>query len=100
MEFAIRGEDMAELMRLSADVAEHLEQSLTRGDRKTRAEGTFDFITTPYEEGTTELHIQLDRARLQSLGLSAEAVARRVSLAFQGLPWAACGASGARSSCA
>jgi len=85
-EFAIRGEDMGELMTLSLEVDAHLRQRLTRGDRQAREEGTYDFITTPYEEGATELHVQLDRARLQSLGLAADAVAQRVSLAFQGLP--------------
>ncbi len=86
VEFAIRGEDMGELMQLSLRVAKHLEANLTRGDRSVKEEGTYDYITTPYEEGATELHVHLDRARIQSLGLSAEAVARRVSLAFQGLP--------------
>ncbi|MCA9708820.1 MAG: efflux RND transporter permease subunit, partial [Myxococcales bacterium] len=86
VEFALRGEDMAELMRLSLEVADHLQRHLTRGDPEQRAEGTFDFITTPYEDGATELHVELDRARLLRLGLTADAVARRISLAFQGLP--------------
>ncbi len=86
VEFAIRGEDMGELMELSLGVAEHLEGKLIHGDRKDPARGTYDFITTPYEDGATELHIHLDRARVHSLGLSADDVARRISLAFQGLP--------------
>ncbi|MCX4247063.1 efflux RND transporter permease subunit [Paraliomyxa miuraensis] len=86
VEFALRGEDMAELMTLSQAAAAHLEARLTRGDRKTQEPGTYDFITTPYEEGAVELHIHLDRARLRTLGLAADDVARRVSLAFQGLP--------------
>jgi hydrophobic/amphiphilic exporter-1 (mainly G- bacteria), HAE1 family len=87
VELAIRGEDMAELMPLSLLAAAHLEQRLTRGDRKANGpEGTYDFITTPYEEGPAELHVHLDRERLRSLGLAADDVAERVSLAFQGLP--------------
>lgn len=86
VEVAVRGEDMAELMPLSLAAAAHLEQRLTRGDRKAQAPGTFDFITTPYEEGASELHVRLDGARLRSVGLRPDDVARRVSLAFQGLP--------------
>lgn len=86
VEFAIRGEDMGELMPLSLRVADHLRARLTKGDRDDPQEGTYDFITTPYEEGAQELHITLDRDRLDSLGLRPDDVARRVSLAFQGLP--------------
>src|SRR5690606_35533588 len=59
VEFAIRGEDMGELMELSLQAAAHLERRLTRGDRTTQAPGTYDFITTPYEEGAVELHVHL-----------------------------------------
>ncbi|MEX1367965.1 MAG: efflux RND transporter permease subunit, partial [Nannocystaceae bacterium] len=86
VEFALTGEDMGELMPLSLEVADHLRARLTRGDRENPAEGTYDFISTPYEEGAEELHITLDRQRLSSLGLPPDEVARRVSLAFQGLP--------------
>lgn len=86
VELALRGEDMIELMPLSLAAADHLAKRLTRGDRKTQAEGTYDFITTPYEEGAAELHVELDRERLSSLGVSPDDVARRISLAFQGLP--------------
>ncbi|MCA9653756.1 MAG: efflux RND transporter permease subunit [Myxococcales bacterium] len=86
VEFAIRGEDMGELMPLSMEVAEHLRQRLQRGERDDPREGSYDFITTPYEEGAEELHITLDRDRLRSLSLRPDDVARRVSLAFQGLP--------------
>lgn len=86
VEVAVRGEDMAELMPLSLEAAAHLERRLTKGDRETQPEGTYDFITTPYEEGAAELHVHLDTARLKSLGLRPDDVARRVSLAFQGLP--------------
>lgn len=86
VEFAIRGEDMGELMRLSEVVADHLEARLEKGSPDERAEGTYDHITTPYEEGATELHITLDRERIRSLGLGADTVAQRVSLAFAGLP--------------
>lgn len=86
VEFALRGEDMIELMPLSLAAAEHLGQRLTRGDRKAQLEGTYDFITTPYEEGAAELHVELDRGRLSRLGISPDDVARRISLAFQGMP--------------
>lgn len=86
VELALRGEDMAELMPMSLAAAAHLEQRLTKGDRKTEAPGTYDFITTPYEEGAAELHVHLDGERLRTLGLRPDDVARRVSLAFQGLP--------------
>lgn len=86
VELALRGEDMAELMPLSLAAAAHLEQRLTKGDRKEQPEGTYDFITTPYEEGAAELHVHLDGERLRTLGLRPDDVARRVSLAFQGLP--------------
>jgi HAE1 family hydrophobic/amphiphilic exporter-1 len=86
VEFALRGEDMAELMPLSLAAAAHLERHLPRGDRDSQPEGTYDFITTPYEEGAAELHVHLDGQRLRSMGLGPDDVARRVSLAFQGLP--------------
>ncbi len=86
VEFALRGEDMGELMALSRRVADHLAARLTPGDPETQAEGTYDYITTPYEDGATEVHVTLDGARLRSLGLLADDVARRISLDFQGLP--------------
>jgi hydrophobic/amphiphilic exporter-1 (mainly G- bacteria), HAE1 family len=86
VELAVRGEDMGELMPLSLQAAAHLERRLTKGDRQTQPEGTYDFITTPYEEGAAELHVHLDGDRLRTLGLRPSDVARRVSLAFQGLP--------------
>jgi len=86
VELALRGEDMGELMPLTLQAAAHLEQRLTKGDRQTQPEGTYDFITTPYEEGAAELHVHLDGDRLRTLGLRPDDVARRVSLAFQGLP--------------
>lgn len=86
VELALRGEDMGELMPLSLQAAAHLERSLTKGDRQAQPEGTYDFITTPYEEGAAELHVHLDGERMRTLGLRPDDVGRRVSLAFQGLP--------------
>jgi HAE1 family hydrophobic/amphiphilic exporter-1 len=86
VEFALRGEDMQELLALSQEVAGHLALTLPKGDREAPAPGTYDLITTPYTEGSTELHVRLDPERLQRLGISADDVARRISLAFQGIP--------------
>lgn len=86
VEFAIRGEDMQELLALAQDVAAHLAVSIPRGDREAPTPGSYDMITTPYTEGSTELHVKLDASRLQRLGISADDVARRISLAFQGIP--------------
>ena len=86
VEFAIRGEDMQKLLTLATEVAGHLEDTLVKGNRNEAAPGTYDLITTPYSEGSTELHVVLDPVRLRRLGLSAEDIAERISLTFQGLP--------------
>jgi hydrophobic/amphiphilic exporter-1 (mainly G- bacteria), HAE1 family len=86
VEFAIKGEDMGELMSLSGEVAAHLAQSLRRGDPDRPEDGGYDTITTPFTEGAQELHVELDGDRLRRLGLSADDIAERVSMAFQGLP--------------
>jgi HAE1 family hydrophobic/amphiphilic exporter-1 len=86
VEFALRGEDMQKLLGLARDVADHLTETLVKGNREEEAPGTYDLITTPYSEGSTELHVVLDPVRLQRLGLSAEDISRRISLTFQGLP--------------
>ncbi len=86
VEFAIRGEDMQKLLTLATQVAGHLEDKLVKGNRTEAAPGTYDLITTPYSEGSTELHVVLDPVRLRRLGLSAEDIAERISLTFQGLP--------------
>ena len=78
VDFAVKGEDMAELMRLSKLVGEHLHDTLDPSE--------YDTITTPFEEGARELHVELDGTRLQRLGISPDDVARQVSLSFQGLP--------------
>ena len=86
VEFAIKGEDMGELMSLSAAVAEHLAKNLRKGDTDRPEEGGYDTITTPFTDGARELHVALDGDRLRRLGLSADDIAQRVSMAFQGLP--------------
>lgn len=86
VEFAIKGEDMGELMQLSAHVADHLADALQKGDPAAPGDGGYDTITTPFTEGARELHVQLHDDRLRRLGLSPDEVAQRVSLAFQGLP--------------
>lgn len=86
VEFAIRGEDMQKLLALGSQVAAHLEDTLVKGTRAESAPGTYDLITTPYSEGSTELHVILDPVRLRRLGLSAQDISERISLTFQGLP--------------
>lgn len=86
VQFALRGEDMQELLALSQRVAEHLATRLNKGTTEVHEPGDYDQIKTPYEEGAVELHAQLDRDRLHRLGLTADDVARRVSFAFQGTP--------------
>jgi hydrophobic/amphiphilic exporter-1 (mainly G- bacteria), HAE1 family len=86
VEFALKGEDMGELIELSERVAAHLRGRLRKGSRDEPEAGGYDTITTPFDEGSREIHVQLDGPRLRTLGLDADLVATRVSLAFQGLP--------------
>jgi HAE1 family hydrophobic/amphiphilic exporter-1 len=86
VEFAIKGDNMATLMQLAEEVADHLEANLTPGDPANPEAGGFDIVTTPYTDGAREIHVVLDGPRLRSFGLSPDAVAERVSLAFQGTP--------------
>lgn len=86
VDFAIKGDNMATLMELSQRVAEHLEATLPKGDASDPDAGGFDVITTPYTDGAREMHVVLDGPRMHGLGLSPDAVAERVSLAFQGMP--------------
>ncbi|MBL4686114.1 MAG: efflux RND transporter permease subunit [Nannocystaceae bacterium] len=86
VQFALRGEDMQELLNLSKRVAAHLSAALHRGTPTEHNPSDYDQITTPYEEGAVELHARLQGDRLQRLGLTADDVARRVSFAFQGTP--------------
>jgi HAE1 family hydrophobic/amphiphilic exporter-1 len=85
VELAIKGDNMATLMQLSQQVAAHLEATLPKGDPENPDAGGLDVVTTPYTDGTRELHVVLDAARMRGLGLTPDAVAQRVSLAFQGL---------------
>ncbi|MBK6919829.1 MAG: efflux RND transporter permease subunit [Deltaproteobacteria bacterium] len=86
VEFAIKGDNMATLMTLSQQVSAHLERTLAKGDANAPDAGGFDLVTTPYTDGARELHVVLDGDHLRALGLSADDVASRVSLAFQGMP--------------
>ena len=86
VEFAIKGEDMGTLMPLAERVGEHLEANLAKGDPGNPEAGGVDLITTPMTDGARELHVVLDGARLRAYGLEPDDVARRVSLAFQGMP--------------
>lgn len=86
VEFALKGEDMGELIELAERVADHLRSTLRKGSRDDPEAGGFDVIITPFDEGARELHAELDPDRLQALGLSSDDVAQRVAMAFQGLP--------------
>ena len=86
VEFALKGEDMGELNELAERVADHLRGKLDKGDRDAPEAGGYDTITTPFDEGSRELHIKLEGDRLRRLGIAPNDVAMRVSLAFQGLP--------------
>ena len=86
VDFAIKGDNMATLMELSQTVAQHLAATLPKGDASNPDAGGLDVLTTPYTDGARELHVVLDSARMHGLGLAADAVAERVSLAFQGMP--------------
>ena len=84
--FALRGEDIGELMELSTKVADRLRERLPKGDPKHPERGGYDRITGPFNEGSQELHIQLETARLRQYGLDANTVASFVSMAFSGVP--------------
>ena len=86
VQFALRGEDMQGLLRLSEQVAAHLAMRLNKGTMEEHEPGDYDFILTPYEEGSMELHAKLDGDRLRRLGLTPDDVANRISFAFQGTP--------------
>jgi HAE1 family hydrophobic/amphiphilic exporter-1 len=86
VEFAIKGEDMGKLNELAEEVATHLRTTLAKGDPDAPDAGGYDTITTPFDEGSRELHVRLEGDRLRRLGLTPDDVATRVSLAFQGLP--------------
>jgi HAE1 family hydrophobic/amphiphilic exporter-1 len=85
-EFALKGEDMGELNELAEVVADHLRHTLEKGDRDNPDAGGYDTITTPFDDGSRELHVMLEGDRLRRLGVAPNDVATRVSLAFQGLP--------------
>ncbi|HWB75860.1 MAG TPA: efflux RND transporter permease subunit [Nannocystaceae bacterium] len=86
VEFAIKGDQMGTLMELAQQVGEHLRVNLPKGDASDPATTGYDIVTTPYTDGARELHVVLDGDRLHALGLSPDAVAQRVSVAFQGMP--------------
>lgn len=86
VEFAIKGDNMATLMQLAEQVADHLEANLVAGDPSNPEGGGYDMVTTPYTDGAREIHVVLDGPRVRALGLAPNAIAERVSLAFQGTP--------------
>jgi HAE1 family hydrophobic/amphiphilic exporter-1 len=86
IDFALKGEDMGTLMALSEKVAVHLRERLTRADPDHPEAGGYDRVDGPFNEGSQEMHVVLDSARLQRLGLRADRVAELVSFAFQGAP--------------
>lgn len=86
VELAIKGEDMGVLMALGEQAAEHLRQTLPRGDAAQPEAGGYEAVIGPYDEGSRELHVKLDSAALHRHGLRADEVARLVQTAFQGLP--------------
>jgi HAE1 family hydrophobic/amphiphilic exporter-1 len=86
VEFAVKGEDMGTLMALAEEVGDHLEANLTKGDALDPDAGGYDLVITPMTDGARELHVVLDGPRLRAYGLGPDDVARRVSLAFQGMP--------------
>ncbi len=83
---AIKGDDMGVLMELAERAVEHLRETLPRGDADDPEAGGVDTIIGPMEEGNEEIHITLDPSKLQRAGMTADAVSRYVSTAFQGLP--------------
>jgi len=86
VEIAIKGEDMGVLMQLGEQAAEHLRQTLPRGDPSAPDGDGYDAVIGPYDEGSRELHVKLDSAALHRYGLRADEVARLIQTAFQGLP--------------
>jgi len=86
VEIAIKGEDMGVLMQLGEQAAEHLRQTLPRGDPGAPDKDGYDAVIGPYDEGSRELHVKLDSAALHRYGLRADEVARLIQTAFQGLP--------------
>jgi HAE1 family hydrophobic/amphiphilic exporter-1 len=86
VEFALKGEDMGALMELSERVADHLRAKIPAGDPANPDAGGYDRIDGPFNEGNQELHVRLDTAKLQRLGLRANEVADLISFAFQGVP--------------
>jgi HAE1 family hydrophobic/amphiphilic exporter-1 len=84
--FAVRGEDIGRLIELSETIAERLRERIPKGDPKNPDAGGYDRITGPFNEGSRELHLELDSDRLRQYGLNANQVASLVSLAFSGTP--------------
>jgi len=84
VDFVLKGEDMGELMRLSKHVADHLRARLPKGELRAPDAGGYDHVTTPYDQGADELHVVLDRERLDALAITPSEVARQVRFAYQG----------------
>ncbi|MCY1062095.1 efflux RND transporter permease subunit [Nannocystis sp. SCPEA4] len=86
VELAIKGEDMGVLMDLAEKAAVHLRATLPRGSADDPESTGVDTVIGPYDEGSRELHVQLDGALLRRYGLRADDVARLIQTAFQGVP--------------
>jgi len=83
---AVRGEDMGVLMALAQRVALRLRERLKKGDINDPEAGGYDVVTGPYDEGSREVHVELDAARILRAGLRADAIAQAITTAFQGVP--------------
>ena len=86
VDFALKGEDVDTLMALAEDVEAHLRKHIPKGDPRQPDAGGYDVVTSPFSEGAKELVVAPDADKLQRLGLTAQDVAQRISLAFQGIP--------------
>lgn len=85
IEFAVKGEDMGTLFKLSEGVAAHLENKLEKGDPAHPEQGGYDRIVGTYNDGARELHVNSDPARLSQLGLTVDDLGRQISAAFAGV---------------
>ncbi|MEZ4383558.1 MAG: efflux RND transporter permease subunit [Nannocystaceae bacterium] len=85
IQIAVRGEDMGVLMELSGRVVERLRAKLRKGDANDPEAGGYDMVLGPYDEGSHEVHVQIDPARVLRAGLRADAIAQAITTAFQGV---------------
>ncbi len=83
---AVRGEDMGVLMELAQRVVDRLRERLPKGDVQDPESGGYDVVSGPYDEGSREVHVELDAARIIRAGLRADAISQVITTAFQGVP--------------